>query len=290
MIKKLLIIGVGLIGASFARALKRAGVVHEVVGIGRSQDNLATAKRLGAIDRSADSYAAAHDADVVLIAVPVGAVSSVLQSLAPHLRDDSVVTDVGSVKQPIIEAAHKILGIHAARFVPGHPIAGTEHSGAEASDAALFNTKRVILTPSTTTDPSAVALVRSLWQAGGAMVSEMEAGLHDRVFALTSHLPHVLAYAMVNSLIAGGRTHAIDLFAFAASGFRDFTRIASSDPTMWRDICVANRPALIQAMDQYRAELDRVMDAIERGDSAALERFFTEAKQARDRYFPHESS
>lgn len=285
----LAVIGVGLIGGSFARALKAAGAVAKVVGFGRGAANLNEALRLGVVDAVAASAAAAvRAADVVVVAVPVAATADVLRDIAPALSPHAVVTDVGSVKQAVITAAAAVLGAHARRFVPGHPIAGTEHAGAAASRADLFQGKRTILTPTSETDGDARAQVAALWRSAGAEVIDLDAAQHDRVFALTSHLPHLLAYALVDLLARTPEPQlpaaAPDVFHFAASGFRDFTRIASSDPTMWRDICLSNRDAIARALDRYRDGLDDLRDALVRGDGRRLFELFAAAKAARDRH------
>lgn len=283
MINRLCIIGVGLIGGSLARALKAAGAVGEVIGCGRDSAQLQLAQALGVIDRGeTDLAAAVRGADVVVLAVPVGAMEGVLRAMAPHLGADTIVTDVGSTKGSVVTAAERAFGTVPARFVPGHPIAGTEQSGVAASFAELYQGRRVILTPLAHTDPAAVALVRGLWQAAGAEVVEMEVQHHDEVLAATSHLPHVLAYTLVDTL-ARMEEHS-EIFRFAAGGFRDFTRIASSDPRMWHDICLANRDAILKVLDRYTADLAAVRRAIECGDGAALLETFGRAKTARDEF------
>jgi prephenate dehydrogenase len=283
LIARLCIVGVGLIGGSLARALKAAGAVGEVIGYGRDPAQLQLAQELGVIDRAETDIAAAlQGADVVLVAVPVGAMEGVLRAMAPHLAADTIVTDVGSTKGSVVAAAQRVFGAVPARFVPGHPIAGTEQSGVAASSAELYHKRRVILTPLAHTDAAAVATVRALWQAAGAEVVEMEVRHHDEVLAATSHLPHVLAYTLVDTL-ARMEEHT-EIFRYAAGGFRDFTRIASSDPRMWHDICLANRDAILKVMDRYAAELAEVRGAIERGDGAALLATFGRAKKARDEF------
>ncbi|MCW8827750.1 MAG: prephenate dehydrogenase/arogenate dehydrogenase family protein [Gammaproteobacteria bacterium] len=283
MIKRLTIIGVGLIGGSLARALRVAGACEEIVGWGRSPEPLQRALELGVIDRAeSDIAAAVKGADVVLIGVPVGAMEAVLQQLKPHLEPQAVVTDVGSTKGSVVAAARKVFGILPPRFIPGHPIAGTEKSGAEASFAELFRNRRVILTPDEESDPDALALVRQLWQQAGAEVIEMSVEHHDEVLAATSHLPHMLAFTLVDTL-ARLEDHD-DIFRFAAGGFRDFTRIASSDPQMWHDICLNNRDALLQMLRRFTDELNILAGAIEAGDGEALLETFERAKAARDDY------
>ena len=285
----LAIIGVGLIGGSLARAAKAGGSVSRVVGFGRGASNLQDALRLQVIDEIAVSAAAAvKDADIVVVAIPVAATEAVLRSIAPALKPDAVVSDVGSVKQAVMAAAGRALGAHCARFVPAHPIAGTEASGAAASRADLFRDKRVIFTPDADTDTAALERVAALWRKAGAEVLTMDAAQHDRVFARTSHLPHLLAYQLVDLLshtyepVLPAATPSV--FDFAASGFRDFTRIASSDPAMWRDICLHNRDAILNALDHYRTGLEELRAAIARGDGEHLFKLFGDAKHVRDRY------
>ena len=282
-VEKLVVVGVGLIGGSAALALKRAGRVGRVVGVGRSPQNLATALALGVIDEASPDLAdALIGADLVLIATPVGQTDAVFAALAPHLNETTLLTDAGSTKCNVVAAA-RALGRHAPRFVPAHPIAGAERSGAAAARADLFDGKNVILTPGPDTDPQAAAAVESVWAACGANVLRMAAAEHDAVFAAVSHLPHLLAYALVADL--AGRANAAQLFAFAASGFRDFTRIAASPPEMWRDIALANRAALLAELDDYAAALDGLRTALAAGDGEALRALFGRASEARRRLF-----
>jgi prephenate dehydrogenase len=281
MINRLAIIGVGLIGGSLARALRDAGHVREVVGYGRGIANLQRAVELGVVDRIETTLpAAVRDADMVVLATPVGSMAETLQAIAPYLAPDAVVTDVGSVKGTVAVAARAALGAKLGNFVPGHPIAGTERSGVEASFASLYVGRRVVLTPLPETRPEALARVHAMWQAAGAEVVTMTVEHHDEVLAATSHLPHLLAYALVDLLARLEDRR--EVFAFAAGGFRDFTRIASSDPVMWRDICLANRDAILDMLKQYRAEVDGLLAAVAAGDGAALEDLFARAKAARD--------
>lgn len=290
-IDTLAVVGVGLIGGSFALALRKARAVRRVVGVGRSAQNLERARERGIVDHAVtldnDWAKETHDADVVLLATPVAQFGELLRALAPQLGAQTIVTDAGSTKQDVAAAARAALGSAFPRFVPAHPIAGSERSGAEAADAALFHERRVIVTPLRETDPQAVALVRALWQAAGAHVSELTPGRHDRVLAAVSHLPHLLAFAFVDEIAA--REDAAALFAHAGSGLRDFTRIAASSPEMWRDIALANRPALLAELDLYRGALDAVVRALEQGDGAALEAMFARAAQARRAWTASES-
>lgn len=283
MINKLTIIGVGLIGGSLARALRRAGACQEIVGSGRDATQLEKAVALGVIDRyELDLGIAVQDADVVVLAVPVGATAEVLRKIGPSLASQTVMTDVGSVKQCVIEDARAVLGEVPANFVPGHPIAGTEQSGVEASFAELFQQRRVVLTPLAHTRAEAIQQVRALWEQAGAEVIEMDAARHDAVLAATSHLPHLLAYTLVDTLARNDNN--ADIFRFAASGFRDFTRIAASDPVMWRDICLANRSALLNVLEDFGADLEQLRKAIGAGDGTRIMEVFTRAKQARDQF------
>jgi len=281
MFQRLAVIGVGLIGGSVALALRRAGVVGHVVGIGRGRANLERALALGVIDEIAtDPAAGVAQADTVVVAVPVGQFDAVLRAIRPALARDAVITDGGSTKQDVIAAARPALGERWPRFVPAHPIAGAEHSGVEAARADLFDGRNVVLTPVGETDADAVARAELLWTNCGARVARMGPAEHDRVLAAVSHLPHVLAYALV-SMIAK-RADAGQLFGFAAGGFRDFTRIASSSPEMWRDIALANRDALLAEIDAYGVVLEAVRDLVAGRDGAGLEGLFAEAREARE--------
>lgn len=283
MVNKLVIFGVGLIGGSFAVALRRAGAVGEVVGVGRSAANLKLALEMGVVDRAESDLAAAlRGADLVLLAVPVGQVPRVMADIAPYLETQTVVTDAGSTKQDVVAAAARLLADHLDRFVPAHPIAGAEQSGVGAASGELFQGRHLIITPSTGTRSDAVALVRSLWEACGAKVSTMSPQTHDETFAAVSHLPHMLAFALVDELAA--RPDGAAFFRFAAGGFRDFTRIAGSSPEMWRDICLANREALLREVDAYLNHLGQLRELLEAGDGAALERHFALARDARRKY------
>ncbi len=280
-IGKLTVVGVGLIGGSCAAALRRAGAVKEVVGLGRSAGSIGKALELGVIDRAAADWAdALGGADVVLLATPVGQMEAMFAALAPALDPHTVVTDAGSTKSDVIAAARARLGGRIGQFVPSHPIAGAEKSGVAAASAGLFDGKRVVMTPLAENPPGAIARVRALWRACGACVTEMDAGEHDRVFAAVSHLPHLLAFALVHALAR--RDNAGVLFGFAASGFRDFTRIAGSSPEMWRDICMANHEALLGELDRYVEELAEVRALIAARDAAGIEALFRRACGARN--------
>ena len=285
--ERVAVIGVGLIGGSFALALKKAGACGHVVGAGRSAQNLEAALAYGAIDSVVpDAGAAAQGADLVMISTPVAQFPRVFASLAPALGPQTLVTDAGSTKVDVIEAARAALGPKIGRFIPAHPIAGGEESGVGAADPALFQGRRVVIAPLAENAPDDVAKVESAWTDCGARVFRMSAQEHDAVFAAVSHLPHLLAYALVHEIAK--RVNAAQLFGYAASGFRDFTRIASSHPEMWRDICVANRDALLAELDRYLAKLTEVRETLAERDGAGLERMFGEARAARTRWLKGE--
>jgi prephenate dehydrogenase len=279
---KLAVFGVGLIGGSFALALKQAKAVSRVVGVGRSSANLRLALERGIIDSIADPATAVRGADVVLLATPVAQFAKVLQAIAPGLGAKTTITDGGSTKRDVIAGARKALGSKIAQFVPAHPIAGAEKSGAEAASAELFRDRRVIVTPLRENRRGTLEQVESLWKACGARVARMDPEEHDAVLAAVSHLPHVLAYALVHGVAK--RNNSEQLFSFAAGGFRDFTRIASSHPEMWRDICLANRDRLSQELKSYANELGSIRKLVEKGDGAALEKLFAGARSARNKW------
>jgi len=283
MIRRLAIIGVGLIGGSLARALRHADAVGEVVGCGRSRPNLERAVELGVIDRfTHDPAAAVQGADMIFIAVPLGAIAGVFAAIEGHLDADAVITDGGSVKGSVIADAKRVFGAVPPNLVPGHPIAGTENSGVEASFAELYRNRRVILTPLPETDVQALERVERMWRNCGAEVTKMEVSHHDEVLAATSHLPHMLAYSLVDSLARMKEND--EIFRYAAGGFRDFTRIASSNPVMWRDICIANRGALGGMLKRFATELHQLADALDDPEGRELLEIFERAKAARDRY------
>jgi prephenate dehydrogenase len=280
VIDHLVIIGVGLIGGSFALDLKKKGLVGRITGVGRGRANLEKARELGIIDAIADSAAeAVKDADLVLLAIPVGAMAAVFRDIADALPPHCILTDAGSTKQDVIAAARAGLGRKIGQFVPGHPIAGAETNGAEAARTGLYHHKPFVLTPLPENLPEAVATVRDLWKACGAQVSLMEPERHDHVFAAVSHLPHMVAFALMEEL--AGRPDAETYFRHAGSGFRDFTRIAGSHPEMWRDISLANKDALVAELDAFIDKLSGMRDLLESGDSQALEGLFTRAREAR---------
>lgn len=280
-ISKLVVCGVGLIGGSAALALRAAGAVDRVVGIGRSRATLDAAQRLGVIDEVAVDWSRAlPGAEVVLIAAPVGQMEAISAAMAPFLDPDTIVTDAGSTKRDVVATLRCNLAPHLASVVPAHPIAGAENSGVDAALATLYRDRRVVVTPLPESSPAAIARVFELWRACGALVSSMSPEEHDRLFAAVSHLPHLLAFALVHEFAA--RDDADRLFGFAAGGFRDFTRIASSHPEMWRDICVANRQALIGELDAYTAELARLRALLVDRNGTALEATFDRARNTRN--------
>lgn len=286
-IEKLAVVGVGLIGGSFALALKAGGHVGRVVGVGRTRPNLEQALALGAIDELArDAGAAVEGADFVMLATPVGAMEAIFTEIAPHLSEHAVITDGGSTKQSVVLAARAGLGARIASFVPAHPVAGSDASGAGAASAALYRGREVILTPLPENTSDAVARVRSAWLACGARITEMPPAEHDALLAAVSHLPHLLSYAFMAEV--AGRADASHMLAHAGTGFRDFTRLAASHPEMWRDICVANSDYLLQELDRYAADLQVMRHFLETGDAAGLERVFAEARAARERWLSGE--
>jgi prephenate dehydrogenase len=284
--EKVAIVGVGLIGGSFALALKEKKLCGQVVGAGRGAANLALALERGVIDvtaTGADSAAGAvRGADLVLVAAPVAQFETIFLAIQPVLKPECIVMDAGSTKRDVVAAARKGLGTKIAQFVPAHPIAGAEKSGAAAASADLFRGRHLVLTPLKENRKEDVETVAGLWTECGARVSRMTPEEHDGVFAAVSHLPHLLAYALVDDISA--RPDAARLFGYAAGGFRDFTRIASSHPEMWRDICVANRDRLLDELHLYEKKLQAIGEMLEAGDAAALEKLFSDARAARERW------
>ncbi|MDZ4099737.1 MAG: prephenate dehydrogenase/arogenate dehydrogenase family protein [Methylophilaceae bacterium] len=278
---KLVIFGVGLIGGSLALALRRSMKELHIVGVGRSGESLQNALDLGVINEASTSTELAlQGADMVVIAVPVAQTPNILKLIAPHLNHQTVITDVGSTKSDVIDYAAAILGDQFSQFVPGHPIAGAEKSGVSAARADLFDSKNIVLTPTPETSDTALTLTKDLWIAAGARVTEMSASHHDQIFAAVSHLPHLLAFALVENLAM--RPDAEELFAFAASGFRDFTRIAGSSPEMWRDISLANRNALMSELESYQASLSALHTLLDNRDAKGLQALFEKASHARN--------
>lgn len=275
----LAVVGVGLIGGSFAAALRAAGSVRRIIGVGRNPASLAQAQQLGLIDEIADAADAAARADLVFLSTPVGAMSAVLRTMAPHLRATAVVTDGGSTKQDVIAAARQGLGERIGQFVPGHPIAGSERTGPEAASADLYRGRHVVLTPLTENTPARVGFVEAAWTACGARVSAMPADEHDQILASVSHLPHLLAAAHVAQIDASG--DGARRLSYAGSGFRDFSRIAAGSAEMWRDIFLANRDALLAELQAVQATLDTVAGLIRDDQGDALEAFLARAAQVR---------
>ncbi len=290
-INNLCVIGTGLIGGSFCLALKQAGACKKIIGAGRSEKTLQKAQQLNIIDSyETDITNAVKDADVIFVSVPLGAMQTVFEKIAVGLKQannqHAIITDAGSSKQQVQQLADKIFADifadKASRFVAGHPIAGTENSGPDAAFAELYKNRRVILTPTDDTDAAAIKLVTKLWCKTGALVETMDAAHHDKVLAATSHLPHILAFGLVHCL--ENMDDIEDVFRFAAGGFRDVTRIASSDPTMWRDICLNNQRPILDMMKRYKDELDMLYNALEAGDGEKLIEVFQHAKQTRDKF------
>lgn len=296
--KKLVIFGVGLIGGSVALALKKAGSAPHIVGVGRSEKSLNEALALGVIDSLETNIGAAcSDADLILIAAPVAQTKAILQSIQPHLQPQTVITDAGSTKSDVLATAREVLGTQFSQFVGGHPIAGAEKSGVAAAKADLFIGKNVILTPQNLPESkndaqeglqrkafeaSKLRCVAEMWQKCGANVSEMSAETHDQIFAAVSHLPHLLAFALVDEIAA--RPNAAQLFSFAASGFRDFTRIAGSSPEMWRDISLANKTSLLSEIGAFENELNQLKQLLKDNDGAGLQALFERASVARNNW------
>jgi prephenate dehydrogenase len=281
--RRLAVFGVGLIGGSFAMALRQAGCVERVVGVGRSRANLERALELSAIDEIAEDAASAlRGADLVLVSVPVQQIQSVLTAIAPHLEGGAVLTDAGSTKRDAVAVARANLGLKLMQFVPAHPIAGAELSGVEAAHAELFRDRTVVLTPLAETGDEARVRGDAAWRACGARTMELSAERHDQVFAAVSHLPHALAFTMVEMIAS--RPDASELFSFAGAGFRDFTRIAASSPEMWRDICLANGDAILAEIRAFQARLAALAAEIEAEDGADIELSFELARAARDKW------
>ena len=281
MINRLVIIGVGLIGSSLSLSLKKSNYVHTVVGCGRSEANLKKGIELGVLDEFSLSITEAiKGADVVIVAVPLGAMKAVFKQMQPALDSSTVITDVGSAKGSVIKDARENLGDEFSNFVPGHPIAGSENSGVEAGFASLYQGRKIILTPEKETATEAVDVIEKMWRQTGAKVEIMSGSHHDRVLAATSHLPHMLAFSLVSHL--SKMSDQDEIFNYAAGGFRDFTRIASSDPVMWRDICLANGDALLELISGFKLELDEIARAIENQNPDALFDLFRDSKHTRD--------
>ncbi|HKY02125.1 MAG TPA: prephenate dehydrogenase/arogenate dehydrogenase family protein [Burkholderiales bacterium] len=282
-LKKLTIVGVGLIGGSFALALRAAGAVRHIVGVGRSRENLELALARGVIDEiESDVAVAVRDADIVFVATPVGSMQAVFANIAPHLSAATLLTDGGSTKQSVIGAARAGLGARIAQFVPSHPVAGSEQSGAKAASSELYRGREVILTPIAENRPADVVRVRTLWQQCGARVSEMTPEAHDSMLAAVSHLPHFISFAYMQGIAAHPESK--ELLRHAGGGFRDFTRLAASHPQMWADICLANRDAMLGELERFESASASLRALIAAGDSVALERHFADARQLRQQW------
>lgn len=283
MFKKIAIFGVGLIGGSFALSMKKTRQVERIVGLDRSPQALARAQQLGIIDDIGSSVAqAVQDAELILIAAPVAQTGAILASILPHLQPGTIVTDAGSTKSDVVTAARETLGEKIGQFVPGHPIAGRETNGPDAAIDDLFVGKKVVLTPLPENQLQDVERVARAWSDCGAIIHTLTPQDHDCVFAAVSHLPHLLAYALVDNIVRKPQSHL--LFEYAASGFRDFTRIAGSSPEMWRDITLANQTVLLGMLDSYLAQLHRIRDLLANGDGASIHDVYANAQQARQNW------
>jgi len=286
-INNLCVIGTGLIGGSFCLAVKEKDYCAHIIGAGRSEETLKKAKQLGIIDAySTDISDAVKAADVIFVSVPLGAMQAVFKQIAAGLKaannTAAIITDAGSSKQQVVQLAETVFTDNIGRFVAGHPIAGTENSGPDAAFADLYKNRRVVLTPTSQTDADAIQRVTEIWQQTGALVETMDAAHHDKVLAATSHLPHMLAFGLVHCL--ENMDDIENVFRFAAGGFRDVTRIASSDPVMWRDICLNNRQPILDMMKRYKDELDMLYNALDAGDGEKLMEVFQHAKHTRDKF------
>lgn len=283
MINRLVIFGVGLIGGSLALALREAGAVREIIGCSRRAEHLEQARQLGVIDHwTLDPAEACAGAEVGVLAVPLGAMRELAQALVRYWPDEAILTDVGSSKSSVIAVIREAFGTLPRHFVPGHPIAGTEKSGVGAAFSTLFRDRLVLLTPVDETSPLATDRIAALWRHTGARVEFMTPAHHDRVLAATSHLPHLLAFALVDSL--SRRDESDEIFHYAAGGFHDFTRIASSDPVMWRDVCLENRDAILESLEQFQQDLTVLRQAVAKADGEQIQACFSRAKGARDRF------
>jgi len=282
MFDKVVVVGVGLIGGSFALALRRAGLAKRIVGVGRDMATIERARALGIVDAGEPMETAIPGADLVLVAAPVAQTGKILGAMLPHLDEKTIVTDAGSTKSDVVAAARAALGARVRQFVPGHPIAGREKNGPEAALADLYRGKKFVLTALPENPADALDKVADAWRACGAIVHKLTPEDHDKVFAAVSHLPHLLAYALVDDI--ANKPHANLLFQFAASGFRDFTRIAGSSPEMWRDITLANRTAMLGELDAYLAQLNALRAMLVAADGSAIEAVYASAQQARQRW------
>jgi prephenate dehydrogenase len=282
-IKRLVIVGVGLIGGSLASSLKKLHLVDEIIGVGRSEENLITAHKMGLLDLYlTDPESIPSDADMVLIAVPVAQTKLVFEVVARKVSNTAIITDVGSTKEDIISIAREALGNSFGRFVPAHPIAGGEKNGAIAASDDLFLDKNVVLTPVDGTSESAVDIVERMWRSVGANIIRLDASSHDVIFSAVSHLPHVVSFALVSMLAA--RSDSQQLFSFAASGFRDFSRIAGSSPEMWKDICQSNKDKVLSDISDFKNVLEKIEQMMRGGDFGSLLDMFQQASDARNKW------
>ncbi len=282
-IKRLVIVGVGLIGGSLASSLKKLHLVDEIIGVGRSEENLITAHKMGLLDLYlTDPESIPSDADMVLIAVPVAQTKLVFEAVARKVSNSAIITDVGSTKEDIISIAREALGNSFGRFVPAHPIAGGEKNGAIAASDDLFLDKNVVLTPVEGTSESALNIVERMWQSVGANIVRLDASSHDVIFSAVSHLPHVVSFALVSMLAA--RSDSQQLFSFAASGFRDFSRIAGSSPEMWKDICQSNKDKVLSDISDFKKVLEKIEQMMRGGDFGSLLDMFQQASDARNKW------
>ena len=279
MINKITIIGVGLIGGSLAKAIKENNLAKVVFGFGRDLNRLEKAKKANVIDQfSINLKDAINDSDIVIIATPVGSFKEILSEIKPFLTSKIVISDVGSTKTNIASIVSQTLGDYSNCFIPAHPIAGKEKSGFEASESNLFNNRKVIITPLETSNPDSINIIQEMWEGAGADVDFMSPESHDELLGMTSHLPHMLAFSLVNYLISKNPSASI----YAAGGFKDFSRIASGDAIMWRDICIQNKDQIISHIKGYQKTLNSLVDAIENENSDELDLLFTSAKKTRD--------
>lgn len=278
---KVAFIGIGLEGSSLARVMRRDGLAGHIACASRTEKTAQTALDLGIVDSAGtDAREAAQDADLIVIATPLGAVAEIAKTIGPGLKPGAIVTDVGSVKKTVIADLKPHLG-KGVHLVPGHPIAGTEHSGPEAGFADLFQNHWCVLTPEAGTDEDAIGRVRALWEHAGMTVEIMDAAHHDQVLGITSHLPHLIAYTIVGTATDLEEDTKKEVIKFCAGGFRDFTRIAASDPVMWRDVFLTNKDAVLDILGRFNQDLNQLQDAIKNGDGDALEKCFRKAREIR---------
>jgi len=273
------IVGVGLIGASLGLALKKAGVVTKVLGVGRSKENLDQAQKMGAIDGVVDLVEAAKQSDVIVLCMPVAQMRAAFEIIEPHLEPRTMITDAGSTKGDVILAAKEVLGKKACQFVPAHPIAGGAQHGASAAKADLFQGKQTIVCPLQENSPEDISLISGLWESVGSMVKKIGSVQHDAIYAAVSHLPHLLSYALMASVV--NSEDADQKLDHVGAGFKDFTRIAASSPEMWRDICIGNRAAILQELDRYLLIVNHMRKLVAEGDGEGLEKLFNKASKAR---------